>query len=53
VIDVVAYDPDWPRRFEALRNESSNALEGSGVSFSAIEHIDSAQVPTRGEVPRL
>ena len=53
MIDVVAYDPDWARLFESPRNESSNALEGSGVSFSAIEHIDSAQVPTRDEVPQL
>ena len=44
MIDVFPYDPDWPRPFEALRNEYSNALEGSGVSFSAIKHIGSTSV---------
>lgn len=45
MIDVVPYDPGWPRRFEALRNEYSAALERSGVPFSSIEHVGSTSVP--------
>jgi GrpB-like predicted nucleotidyltransferase (UPF0157 family) len=44
VIDVVADDTDWPRRFAALRNEYSAALERAGVPFSAIERVGSTSV---------
>ncbi|HEU5483755.1 MAG TPA: GrpB family protein [Microlunatus sp.] len=45
MIDVVAYDPRWPKRFEALKREYSAALHQSGVPFSTIEHVGSTSVP--------
>jgi len=39
---VVPYDPEWPRRFEALRVPIWNALRGVAI---AIEHVGSTAVP--------
>ena len=39
---VVPYDPEWPRRFEALRVPIWNALRGVAI---AIEHVGSTSVP--------
>lgn len=45
VITVVDYDPAWPRRFEALREEYARALGAAGVPVVAIEHVGSTSVP--------
>jgi len=45
VITVVDYDPDWPRRFEQLRQEYSTAMAAAGVPVVAIEHVGSTSVP--------
>jgi GrpB-like predicted nucleotidyltransferase (UPF0157 family) len=45
VIQVVDYDPMWPRRFEQLRREYADALAAAGVPVVAIEHIGSTSVP--------
>lgn len=45
MIRVVDYDPSWPRRFEALRNEYSAAFARAGVAVVAIEHVGSTSVP--------
>ncbi|HSM05411.1 MAG TPA: GrpB family protein [Longimicrobiales bacterium] len=39
---VVPYDPDWPRRFEALRDRIRPAVEDVAL---AIEHVGSTAVP--------
>ena len=39
---VVEYDPDWPRRYEALRLLLAEAL---GPAVAAIEHVGSTAVP--------
>jgi GrpB-like predicted nucleotidyltransferase (UPF0157 family) len=41
-IDVVAYDPTWPARFEAIRDRLAAALDEVAV---AIEHVGSTAVP--------
>ncbi len=45
VIIVVPYDPAWPHRFAALRDEYSAALADAGVPVIAIEHVGSTSVP--------
>jgi GrpB-like predicted nucleotidyltransferase (UPF0157 family) len=45
VIQVVDYDPTWPRRFEQLRWEYADALAAAGVPVVAIEHVGSTSVP--------
>lgn len=45
MIRVVDYDPSWPRRFEALRDEYSAALTQSDLDVIAIEHAGSTSVP--------
>jgi GrpB-like predicted nucleotidyltransferase (UPF0157 family) len=45
VIEVVDYDPVWPERFEALRDEYTEALCAAGVPVVAIEHVGSTSVP--------
>ena len=45
MIRVVDYDPSWPRRFEALKQEYSLALARSNVDVVAIEHVGSTSVP--------
>jgi GrpB-like predicted nucleotidyltransferase (UPF0157 family) len=45
VIRVVDYDPDWPRRFESLRDEYAGAMAAAGVPVAAIEHVGSTAVP--------
>ncbi|MEQ7123728.1 GrpB family protein [Actinopolymorpha sp. B11F2] len=45
MITVVDYDPAWPRRFEALRQEYAKAMADAGVPVMAIEHVGSTSVP--------
>lgn len=42
---MVAYDPEWPARFEALRRRYQRALDEAGVRVVAIEHVGSTSVP--------
>ncbi|HLU31019.1 MAG TPA: GrpB family protein, partial [Acidimicrobiia bacterium] len=42
-IEVVAYDPGWPERFEAIRAQLGEAL--NAVEVLAIEHVGSTSVP--------
>jgi GrpB-like predicted nucleotidyltransferase (UPF0157 family) len=41
-VTLVPYDPDWPRRFEAIRADLTEAL---GQCAVRIEHIGSTAVP--------
>jgi GrpB-like predicted nucleotidyltransferase (UPF0157 family) len=45
VIQVVEYDPTWPRRFDRLRSEYADAFSAAGVPVMAIEHVGSTSVP--------
>src|SRR5215469_17693509 len=45
VITVVEYDPSWPDRFAALRDEYAKAMAAAGVPVLAIEHVGSTSVP--------
>jgi GrpB-like predicted nucleotidyltransferase (UPF0157 family) len=45
VIQVVEYDPTWPRRFEQLRREYADTMAAAGVPVVAIEHVRSSSVP--------
>lgn len=45
MIQVVDYDPSWPRKFEALKEEYSLALAQFGVEVVAIEPVGSTSVP--------
>ena len=41
-VEVVDHDPEWPRRFDALRVRLSQAIAGLAI---AIEHVGSTSVP--------
>jgi GrpB-like predicted nucleotidyltransferase (UPF0157 family) len=45
VITVVEYDPAWPERFDALREEYAKAMSAAAVPVVAIEHVGSTSVP--------
>jgi GrpB-like predicted nucleotidyltransferase (UPF0157 family) len=45
---VLAYDPDWPGRFQSLRKRIADAL---GNMASAIEHVGSTAVPDLAAKP--
>ena len=45
MITVVGYDPAWPQRFEALRQEYVAAFARAGVPVMTIEHVGSTSVP--------
>jgi len=45
VITVVEYDPSWPERFAALRDEYAGAMATARVAVEAIEHVGSTSVP--------
>ena len=45
MIEVCEYDPAWPERFAALRDEYVEALAAAGVPVVAIEHVGSTSVP--------
>ncbi|RLV50579.1 GrpB family protein [Nocardioides mangrovicus] len=45
MILVEEYDPAWPGRFEALREEYAEALAAAEVPVVAIEHVGSTSVP--------
>jgi GrpB-like predicted nucleotidyltransferase (UPF0157 family) len=50
-VEVVAYDPRWPLRFVAVRDDLLAALDG--VPVIAIEHVGSTSVPGLAAKPRL
>ncbi len=41
-IEVVSYDPDWPKEFERIRNRLLPLLKGDCIG---IEHVGSTSVP--------
>lgn len=45
MITVAEYDPAWPARFEALREEYAAAMAAARVPVVAIEHVGSTSVP--------
>ncbi|MBO2465730.1 GrpB family protein [Actinomadura violacea] len=45
MITVIDYDPAWPQRFEALRQEYAQAMAAAAVPVVAIEHVGSTSVP--------
>ena len=45
VITVVDYDPAWPDRFQALREEYLRTLAEHDVPVVGIEHVGSTSVP--------
>jgi GrpB-like predicted nucleotidyltransferase (UPF0157 family) len=45
MITVVDYDPEWPERFERLKQEYGAAMAAAGVPVVAIEHVGSTSVP--------
>lgn len=45
MIEVVAYDPEWPRTFERLRSLYDETMTRAGVPVVAIEHVGSTSVP--------
>jgi GrpB-like predicted nucleotidyltransferase (UPF0157 family) len=47
-ITVVAYDPEWPLRFERERTLLASVLAGTGA---LIEHVGSTAVPGLGAKP--
>jgi GrpB-like predicted nucleotidyltransferase (UPF0157 family) len=51
VIVVVPYDPIWPDRFAALRDEYAAALAAANVPVIAIEHVGSTSVPELAAKP--
>lgn len=51
MITVVDYDPDWPVRFDGLRNEYAAAMDAAGVAWVAIEHVGSTSVPRLAAKP--
>lgn len=50
-VTVVDYDPSWPGRFEALRDEYAGALAAAGVAVIGIEHVGSTSVPGMAAKP--
>ena len=42
---VVPYDPAWPERFEAVREQLAAALARAAVAVLSIEHVGSTAVP--------
>jgi GrpB-like predicted nucleotidyltransferase (UPF0157 family) len=42
---VVPYDPAWPERFEAVREQLAAALARAAVPVLSIEHVGSTSVP--------
>lgn len=42
-VEVVPYDPSWPKLFDQLRGELESSL--AGVSIVGIEHVGSTAVP--------
>jgi len=50
-IEVVEYDPAWPRHFEAMAAELEVAL--TGVRVRSIEHVGSTSVPGMWAKPVL
>lgn len=45
MITVSDYDPSWPHRFEALRQECATTFARAGLAVAAIEHVGSTSVP--------
>lgn len=51
MIEIVDYDPDWPARFETLRQLYENIL--TGVAILGIEHVGSTSVPGLAAKPLI
>lgn len=51
MIEIVDYDPDWPARFETLRQLYENVL--TGVAILGIEHVGSTSVPGLAAKPLI
>jgi trehalose 6-phosphate synthase/phosphatase len=47
-VDIVSYDPDWPRRFDEERRILAGVFAGS---HAVIEHVGSTAVPGLGAKP--
>ena len=47
-VNIVAYDPEWPRRFDEERSVLAAVFAGSDA---IIEHIGSTAVPGLGAKP--
>jgi len=47
-IEIVAYDPSWPTRYDELRARITRAL---GARLGVIHHIGSTSVPSLGAKP--
>ena len=45
MVEVVDYQPSWPRRFFELREAYAEALNAAGVRYRSIEHVGSTSVP--------
>ena len=50
-VEVVPYDPRWPRQFGEVRDDLVAAL--GAVEVVAIEHVGSTSVPGLAAKPRL
>ncbi len=49
-IEVIPYNPDWPKTFEAEASHIKNAL---GNNFIAIHHVGSTSVPGLSAKPKI
>ena len=47
-VEVVPYDPQWPRNFEAIQKE---ILENLGELVVAVHHVGSTSVPGMSAKP--
>ena len=45
---IKAYDPIWPKQFEAIKQDLEADLADAEVSYLSIEHIGSTSVPGLG-----
>jgi GrpB-like predicted nucleotidyltransferase (UPF0157 family) len=50
-VEIIPYDPRWPRQFDAVRDDLLAALRG--VEVIAVEHVGSTSVPGLAAKPRL
>ena len=53
MVEVRAYDPEWPRRFEEYKGRYGAALRAADVPFVAIEHVGSTSVPGLAAKPTI
>ncbi|MHB1907029.1 MAG: GrpB family protein [Acidimicrobiales bacterium] len=53
MVEVRAYDPEWPRRFEEYKGRNGAAQRAADVPFVAIEHVGSTSVPGLATKPTI